>query len=332
MGRLTGPAVVVLTLLTTSCFTPLLGGEKAPGPRYVGILYETWFNHMQDDGNLVVPVYPDPPAPNGRRYWGEPAAGHYLSDDAAVIDRHADQLAAADIDFLLVDYSNGNIWDRQLHSPLGDLLTVYKARLAAGKKTPKLVFLINAREADLQKLDQEVYQPNAYRSDLFFYYEDKPLLCPLAPCRFPVLASYTVRPMWGLLYPGDNSWSFLEPYPQRVAKKDGWAEQMPVSAAQQASHMTDRATARGRNWSYSTLQNDGHEGENFEAQWRLALMVRPKFVIVKSWNEWITYGPYHTDEFNREFSNDLEPMAGGHGDWYYRQLKGYVASFKLSSF
>jgi len=87
-------------------------------------------------------------------------------------------------------------------------------------------------------------------------------------------------------------------------------------------------TARGRRWSPLRHRNDGQEGENFQAQWKHALIVRPRFVIIKSWNEWITYGPEHTDEFNPEFSNDLEPMEGGHGDYYYRLLAEYVRIFK----
>jgi hypothetical protein len=331
-----GALLTVAGVLLSSCMTPLLGSHRAPGPHYVGVLYETWFNHMLDDGQLEVPTYPLPAASNGRRYWGNPAVGKYLSegqlpgglDAADVYNHHADLLADAKVDFLLVDYSNGNILDYQLNHPLQVLVATYLQRLADNKPTPKLVFLINARETDLQKLDAEVYQPNNYREDLFFYYEGKPLLCPLQSCSFPVTARYTLRPTWGLLFPGDNSWSFLEPYPQRVAVRDGVAEEMPVSAAQQASHMTEFATARGRLWSYASQGNTGREGENFDSQWKLAQMVGPRFVLVKSWNEWITYGPHHTDEYNREFSNDLEPMADGHGDWYYQSLKRHIAEFK----
>jgi hypothetical protein len=34
------------------------------------------------------------------------------------------------------------------------------------------------------------------------------------------------------------------------------------------------------------------------------------------------------DEFIQEFSRDIEPMNGGHGDNYYYQLVDYVRRYK----
>ena len=34
------------------------------------------------------------------------------------------------------------------------------------------------------------------------------------------------------------------------------------------------------------------------------------------------------DQFDQEYSRDIEPMEGGHGDLYYRMLSSYVEAYK----
>jgi hypothetical protein len=314
--------------LATACFIPLLGNQSPGGQRYVGILYETWFNHLMDDGRHAVPTYPDAPASSWRRFWANPAPGKYLSDDPAVADLHMAQLAEAGVDFLVVDYSNGNVLDFQLNNPIHSLIAVVKRRLDDGKATPRITFLINGREADISKLYREIYQPNGMDGRLFFQLEGKPLLLPTEACDFPVTKNFTLRPTWGLLKPADDRWSFMELYPQRIAYRNGKAEEMAVSAAQQITYMSEKSSARSRSWSHRSGRNDGGFGENFLQQWKLAKMVRPSFVLIKSWNEWIAYGPQYTDEYDAEFSNDLEPMQGGHGDKFLRLMRNQIALYK----
>ena len=52
----------------------------------------------------------------GRRacQWGTPRLGNYASDDLTVMKTHAKQLAAAGVDFIVVDWSNDiccNAWN-----------------------------------------------------------------------------------------------------------------------------------------------------------------------------------------------------------------------------
>jgi hypothetical protein len=85
-------------------------------------------------------------------------------------------------------------------------------------------------------------------------------------------------------------------------------------------------------------------GLNFAEQWRRALQVDPPFVFITGWNEW-TAGfyqewarykappPIFVDEFNEQFSRDIEPMKddkqiGGHGDDYYYQLVAAIRRYK----
>ena len=57
--------------------------------------------------------------------------------------------------------------------------------------------------------------------------------------------------------------------------------------------------------------------------------------MVTGWNEWIAgrWGNPATsvdfvDQFDREYSRDIEPMKGGHGDSYYYQLASNIRRYK----
>ncbi len=76
-------------------------------------------------------------------------------------------------------------------------------------------------------------------------------------------------------------------------------------------------------------------GYNFQEQWQRAFDLNPPFVMVTGWNEWIAGrwgqagGPVvFVDQYDEEFSRDIEPMSGGHGDNYYLQLVANVRRFK----
>jgi hypothetical protein len=306
----------------------------ASGPKYVGILYATWFDAIcgnQTSG--CPPTYPtDVPVPS-YRYWGNPAIGKYISSDVNVIHKHADQIAAAGVDFVAIDYSNHNMRDANLNRPLGTLLQAYQERVRAGIPTPKVVMFMPTAEDEINRFANDYY--SRYDTGVFFSYEGKPLLLTMDGCPFAACSRFTNRAMWGLMGNG-NKWSFMEQYPQSYHSRNGVPEQISVSAAQQSTYMSDLSSARGRRWSKETGRNDGYDGKNFDDQWERAISVNPTFVFIRNWNEWTAIkladssvnGGRYTDEFNQEYSNDIEPMAGGHGDFYYQKLKQRIAQFK----
>jgi hypothetical protein len=101
--------------------------ENRPGNKYVGVLYETWFNRYQN----VQPrfVFPNLPLAVGQvLWWGKPSIGFYNSNDYFVINAHADQIVSAGIDFILVDISNSNIREPDLWSGTVSLMNAYGAR------------------------------------------------------------------------------------------------------------------------------------------------------------------------------------------------------------
>ncbi len=148
---------------------------------------------------------------------------------------------------------------------------------------------------------------------------------------------------------GPAQWSWLEAFPQHAFfKTPGVPEQMAVGVAQNA--VDGKLSMLSNPRSYGRSFHDGAEpspaqqdymGRNFAEQWSRALSVDPNFVFVTGWNEWIAgrfsrdpnpfYQPSEVnfvDEFNEEYSRDIEPMRGGHGDSYYLQLASYIRRYK----
>jgi hypothetical protein len=148
---------------------------------------------------------------------------------------------------------------------------------------------------------------------------------------------------------GPEQWGWLEVYPQHgFFKTPGIAEEVAVGVGQNAADgklsVFTNPRAHGRSF------HDGHEpgpegrdtsGRNFAEQWGGALKIDPAFVFVTNWNEWIAGRfspanmPLHgtgpvtfVDEFDTEFSRDIEPMKGGHGDNYYYQIIANIRRYK----
>ncbi|MES2463088.1 MAG: hypothetical protein V4671_21090, partial [Armatimonadota bacterium] len=151
---------------------------------------------------------------------------------------------------------------------------------------------------------------------------------------------------------GANQWSWLEAFPQHAFyKTPGVPEQMSVGIAQNA--VDGKLSVLSNPRAYGRSFHDGNEpplsgqdftGRNFAEQWTRALQVDPAFVFVTGWNEWTAgrfpktgtsadpfygMGPVSfVDQFSHEYSRDIEPVKGGHGDAYYYQLVSYVRRYK----
>lgn len=153
---------------------------------------------------------------------------------------------------------------------------------------------------------------------------------------------------YDLTSPPLGGWAWLQNYPQAPQRSpSGEIEQITVGIAQNYNATTHLAPmsfpgAFGRSYHNGRLETGPdavRQGYNFSEQWKRALQVDPPFVFVTGWNEW-TAGfyaewagykappPIFVDEFNEEFSRDIEPMRGGHGDDYYYQLIANVRRYK----
>ena len=66
----------------------------------------------------------------------------------------------------------------------------------------------------------------------------------------------------------------------------------------------------------------------------VAFKYHPKIVTITWWNEWCAInlgGGVYTDLYSQEYSRDIEPMKGGHGDKYYQLMKQYISAYKKNS-
>jgi hypothetical protein len=199
-------------------------------------------------------------------------------------------------------------------------------------------------------------------SGLLLQWQGKPLLMARDDgLSEPVKSFFTFRRSWAWTAPngwfgdGYDRWPWLDNHPQ----KWGWhsdktrAEGMAVGVAQHPTSNYGRSYHGGKqppvNGDY--VGADTARGLGFQEQWDRVIQVGPEVAMVTQWNEWIAQrfvkgGTFDTgatsflgrplqngdthfiDDFNQEFSRDIEPMRGGHEDAYYYQLVENVRRFK----
>ena len=88
------------------------------------------------------------------------------------------------------------------------------------------------------------------------------------------------------------------------------------------------------------------EGLCFSEQAEQALEIDPEFLMITGWNEWSAMrftdtnstmmcgkpikpgDTYFVDDYNHEFSRDIEPLRGDFGDNYYYQMADIIRRFK----
>ncbi len=278
-------------------------------------------------------------------YWGEPLFGYYRGDDPWVLRRHAELLADAGIDVLIFDTTNARAYP-EIYT---NLCEAFCAVRRAGGRTPQIAFMVNTSAgATATEIYHELYQPGRYR-ELWFNWQGKPLLiCDPAEATGEWKSFFTLRAAhWPFtLTNTPYAWHWEATYPQPYGYTDDpqKPEQLNVSVAQNLS-ATDgtvanmnSGVARGRSF-HQGRQNIApgsvNAGHNFAEQWQRALALDPPFVMVTGWNEWVAgrwVRPENplvfVDQYDEEFSRDIEPMRGGHGDNYYWQLVANVRHYK----
>ncbi len=159
----------------------------------------------------------------------------------------------------------------------------------------------------------------------------------------------------------DNTWGWCSDYKQTKFGKRlfGGVEEMCVSVAQNANEYGLTAmnspvgTVQGRSfadgdYSYSytyagkeitvdkNIENSLLYGINFQQQWDYAIESDPELIFVTGFNEWIA-GRWMNwtgienafpDQYNPEYSRDIEPSSGVLKDHYYYQLVENIRRFK----
>jgi len=278
-------------------------------------------------------------------FWGEPLFGYYRSDDPWVLHRHAQLLADAGVDVLIFDATNAETY-REVYTALCNVLREVRQ---SGGRTPQITFILNTKAGDTaQRLYREFYQKRLF-PELWFQWEGKPLLiCDPKEVNDELKNFFTLRRAhWPFKMENTPyAWHWEATYPQPYGFTDDpqKPEQVNVSVAQNLSAkdgsvcFMSSGQARGRsfhNGKQSITAGSVNYGFNFQEQWSRAFQLQPPFVMVTGWNEWIAgrWGkpderPVFVDQFDEEFSRDIEPMRGGHGDNYYWQLIANIRRYK----
>ncbi len=338
----------------------LPAAEQAGAPRTnrtVGIFYFLWHQsfaqHGPFDVSQILAARPDAlQRPDGAgwgppgvpHYWGEPLFGYYRNDDVWVLRKHAQMLANAGVDTLIFDATNAQIY----HGEFLKLCEVFGQVRRDGVRAPQLCFMVNTHAgATARKIYEALYRPGLHR-ELWFQWQGQPLLIYDPKEADAELKNFFTlrRAHWPFqMVNTENAWHWEAAYPQPYGftTDPHKPEQVNVSVAQnlrasdgKVTNMSD-GNARGRGF------HDGKQdasraaldrGANCEEQWRRARQLDPPFIMVTGWNEWIA-GRFlrngkttFVDQYNREFSRDIEPMKGGHGDNYYYQLVAHVRGYK----
>jgi hypothetical protein len=362
--------------------------------RFVGILYSPWHSSRYGGRNgdgptdvskllaLDANVLRKPESPLWKGYWacywGEPLYGYYSCTDAWVLRRHAQLLADAGIDTLVFDTTNAVTY-RDVYRKLCE---VFHQVRQEGDRTPQIVFMVNTKAGETAaEIYRDLYRPGFYR-DLWFYWQGKPLMiCDPAEAGPELRRFFTLRrahwPNGQVNTPYAWHWEAKYPQPYGYTDDPSKPEQVNVSVAQNLRRKDGKPTwmsfgdACGRSFHDGKLDRTPgavDRGYNFEEQWKRAFELKPPFVMVTGWNEWVagrygyrkpggtlkpsaankwiqtsdwldglvTAGRYglpdgmccFCDQFSQEFSRDVEPMKGGHGDNYYWQMVADVRRFK----
>lgn len=293
-------------------------------------------------------------------YWAEPELGYYLSSDEFVIRKHLNLFTLIGIDFLYLDFTNELVNANELSV----LLSVIMDMQSKGYNPPRLVPFMNVGKMDVlfEQLYNDFYMKPEY-ADCWFNYGGKPLM--LSPVRHSsndaINDFFTWRHMWAAFERNDTNrhmWKFFDEYPMDVAISNGRVEQGVVSPGTggplwDAHIYGSRSSKHNYTPTYDQywVSEETPLGLFFEEQWEEAFKNLPPVLCITGWNE-LKAGAWYVDEtlanagfkfqgrvcnvgdmyfvdqFNAEFSRDIEPMKGGLTDNYFYQAAYHLRKYK----
>jgi len=352
------------TWTATDALGRVVGTTREVGPpregKFVGIFYFLWLGAhgrggpyditqilAKDPDAMAKPTSPPWGPLNAFHHWGEPLFGYYLTDDPWVLRKHAQMLSDALVDVVVFDVTNQITYKDNYMA----LCEVWSQVRKEGGRTPQIAFLTPFWDPKkvARELYDDFYSKNLY-PELWFRWKGKPLIM-ADPDKVDaeIKGFFTFRkpqPDYFQGPTGPNQWAWLEKHPQHVFYDDqNRPEQMVVGVAQNGHYgklsTFSEADTYGRSWhngKRDTRPGVVNLGLNFAEQAKRALEVDPEFVFITGWNEWIAMRldefagvrepVMFCDQFTQEYSRDIEPMKGGHGDSYYYQMADFIRRFK----
>ncbi|MEO5916385.1 MAG: hypothetical protein ABIS50_19265 [Luteolibacter sp.] len=152
----------------------------------VGIFYFLWLGRHGEAGPFDISKIraadpqamgkPDSPLwgpMHAPHHWGESIFGYYVSDDEAVIRKHAQMLTDAGVDMVIFDVTNGLTYPESYRA----LLHAFAEVRQNGGRTPQIAFLcpFGNPQAVVTDLWKNLYEPGL-QPDLWFRWKGKPLI------------------------------------------------------------------------------------------------------------------------------------------------------------
>ncbi len=297
-------------------------------------------------------------------YWNESVYGYYTGHDHWVLRKQFELLGSAGVDGIFFDTSNGSSYT----TGAMQVAEVMHEMHLDGIKTPGMSFIFGFNNMSWNDMSTrnvyETFYQNGLYSDTWYYWDGKPVLMAY-PDPFmektgyedidkqnrEILDFFTFRPGQAEYRGGprrEDQWPWLEVYPQHpYGKSDKYGcECVCVGIAQNTSDKgilvaMNGKDVYGRSYTYKDKfsklnENSKLYGYNFQEQWERAFELDPELVFVTGWNEY-TMGRREfgqdtanafSDQFNDEYSRDIEPVKGDLKDVYYYQLVSNIRRFK----
>lgn len=324
--------------------------------KYVGLFYSLWTSEISAPVDVTKvlarnPVKPDFGARGGFCFWGEPETGYHKADDVWQIRRDMYYFAMAGVDFLYIDMTNGFLYENAMRTFLDTCLEMR----AEGQMTPYVVPWCFGTDAKASHGDTgkfyDIFMTDEKYRDMWFYWEGKPLalIKPNDAGEFPIFSDenfkdkLTFRKSW--LGGGEKWWidgGVLYGQPYGWAEDPEKAECIGIGTAAFANYGSGRSANKSSKKFVDQFFETPTMGEGilFERTFEQLMDEHPEcqVMLITRWNEWIAQNftqdrpkPTDTgyvDQFNREFSRDIEPMKGGFTDNYFYQMCSIIRRFK----
>lgn len=340
----------------------------------IGMFYYIWhgtegcMKPVHDISELLNANATDPQWGPDRNYhwWGRPWLGYYDAGQHDVIFKHLQMLCDAGVDFIAFDCTNGITYPDRIN----EFIKVVRERQNLGMRWPRLTFVTHSRQEWAIPALWENFYSKPELADLWYEWEGRPLLmcdtddAATRPELAPLLEHLTLRHSWAWTGGRENTWSWLDYYPQGIGytMKNGRKvpECISVGSAQHPTTNTGKSYSNG-----SQPPVDIHgvcestpKGLYFAEQWKRARELpeseRPPVVFITQWNEFIAmrfisgdpsgadpgkvrpgapgqHGgeSYFVDVYTAEFNRDLEPSTHPlFRDNYYMQLAEEIRKYR----